>query len=154
MIKKFRNFKNGFSLLELLIVISVIVILGTTGVNFYRNYVKSVELESTAKIIVSDLKTARAKAMTGEDNLKWGAHFVNGANDYYELFSTATDYGGASVKMTVFLPKAVSFSAPGEGVNLDVIFSKISGTATNSSVIVSSEGQTRTVTVTALGNIF
>jgi len=146
--------QKSFTILELLIVIAIMAILGTAGVSVYRNYVKSVELESTAKVIISDLKSIRSKAMTGEDNLKWGIRFINSTNDYYELFSTPTDYGGASVKTSTFLPKAVAFSTPGEGTNLDIIFSKISGTTNSTSVIISSEGKTRTINVTSQGNIF
>lgn len=151
--KKFRNLRKGISVLELLIVVTIFVILGVTGVSFYRNYVKIAELESTAKIITSDLKSVRAKAMAGEDDSKWGVRFVNGASDYYDIFSTASDYNSGSVKTTVFLPKAVEFSTPGEGINLDVIFNKISATSTDASVAVSSEGKTETVTVTAEGSV-
>ncbi len=149
-----RISKGGFTLFELLLIMAIIVILGTTGVGFYRNYVKSVEVKSAGQMITADLKSARAKAMTGEDGLKWGAHFINGPDDYYEVFSTDSDYSGASVKTTTFLPKAVMFSIPGEGSSLDIIFSKISGTATDTAVVVSSEGQTVTITVTSQGSIF
>lgn len=145
---------QGFSLLEVLIVIGIIAILSVIGTGYYRGFFKNVELDLSAKTIISDLRQARAKAMAGEDGLKWGIHFINGASDSYELFSTAADYAAGAVKTTTFLQGTVIFTNPAEAAVLDIIFEKITGTTAASAVTISSEGDTKTITITSQGNVY
>lgn len=149
-------YSRGFSLLELLLVIAILAILATLGFGFFRGFTKNVELDSTAKTIVSDLRDARGKAMSGEDSRKWGIRFINASDDYYEFFSTPTDYSDASksVKNTAYLARGVSFSSPSEGQNSDVIFGKITGTSTAAAIIIVSESRSKTINITASGNIY
>jgi len=155
--KNYKKESDGFSLFEVLLAMGIIAVLGAVSTGYYRNYVKNVEFDSTVKTVVYDLKHAQSKAMAGEDDKKWGVHFVNGTNDdYYEIFSTSVDYGDAStvVKDTVYLPVAIAFISPAQGATSDIIFDKIAGTTSASSVSLNFEGSTSTVTVTAVGGIY
>lgn len=143
---------RGFSLLELLIVIAIIAIIAVVGSDSYRNYVKTVELRTTARTIVADLGQVRSKAMTGDGGYKWGVHFINGTDDYYELFSTDGTY--STTTATTTLSKSITFSSPTEGNTTNIIFNKISGTTTAATVIITSEGATQTVTVNETGAIY
>lgn len=147
---------NGFSLLELLIVVAILSIIAVAGSSFYRNFGKTVVLSSSAQMIASDLKQVRSNSMIGNGGLLWGVHFVNSTNDYYELFSTPTDYsnGAKSVVVTNYLPAGVTFSDPTEGNTKDIIFSKITGNSNTATVSVASEGNTQTVNVTIIGTIY
>lgn len=153
---KSKFLTQGFTLFEVLVTISVLAVLSAAGVGYYRNFVRNVEFDSVAKGIIFDLKNAQSKAMAGEDDVKWGIHFVNGSEDYYELFSTPTSYSDtlAIVKTTVYLPGAIAFSTPAEGVAADIIFDKITGAPSNSTVTIFFEGESKTITATAAGNIY
>lgn len=146
----------GFSTLEALLVISIMAILSVLGIGAYRSYVKNVELDSTAKTITSDLKEARSKAMTGQDNLKWGIRFSNSSDDYYELFSTPTGYSSPSTTTSTvtYLSGTITFTAPSEGTTTDVIFTKITGTTTAATITLTAEGQSKTITVTGSGLVY
>lgn len=150
--------KSGITLLETLLVIGVLVILAVTGSGLYRNYSKNVELESNTNAIISDLRSVQSKAINGEEGLKWGIRFVNppaGASDYYEIFSTATDYLGGIVKRKAYLTDRITFSNPVEGSNKDIIFNKIRGTVdSQTQVTLSFESSLKTVTVNTIGNIY
>lgn len=150
---------KGFSLLELLIVIAVIAILAGAGAGFYMNYGKSVEIKSVSQSMLFDLKMAQSKSMIGEGGLKWGVHFVNGAKDYYEILST-TETGtfvystsNKTIISTVYLPSSVSFSTPTLGNSTDIIFNKISGGTSLSSVSIIATNITMTISVSTIGNI-
>ncbi|MBI4812427.1 prepilin-type N-terminal cleavage/methylation domain-containing protein [Candidatus Falkowbacteria bacterium] len=151
-----KTTQKGFSLLELLLVIGILAVLASIGFGFYQGFVRGSEVDLAAKEIVFNLKKAQAKSMAGEDGKKWGAHFVNGASDYYEIFSTPTDYndGAKTIESTVYLSGGVSFTEP--AVSSDIIFDKIRGTlSSQSSVVVSSPaGGSKTITVTTMGNIY
>ncbi len=150
-----HTYKNGFSLLELLIVVSIVVILSSIGAGFYVNYGKSVEVSSVVESVTFDLKQMQSKAMIGEGSFKWGIHFVNGDADYYEMFSTPTDYsdGAKVILSTNYLSNGVVFSDPGPSSSKDIIFNKISGGTSASSVGMSSGSSTKTIYISGIGNI-
>lgn len=149
---------RGFSLLELLIVMAIVVTLAAAGSGMYRNFGKNVELSSTAQTIAADLRHMQSKAMVGEGGFKWGAHIVNTTpDDYYVLFSTSgTSYlDGTTVSLaTTTLSKAIAFSDPVEGALKDIIFNKISGTTTATTTTITSEGLTQTVNVSSVGTVY
>lgn len=149
-------FKKGFSLLELLLVVAILAIAAVMSVGYYRNYVKSVELESAAKLIAADLRTARSKAMLGDGSLKWGVNFVNSSTDYHELFSTPTDYQNAStsVQTTTYLLSGINFTVPPSASATNVIFNKITGAAASTSVTISFENNSQNINVSANGTIY
>ncbi len=146
---------KGFTLLEILLTLSILVILSAAGVGGYRTYGKNVEVTSITQSISSELRLMQAKSMAGEAGLKWGVHFVNGTNDYYELFSTPSTYAHAStiVSATTTFPRSVSFSDPTSGQSKDIIFDKITGITTATSVMIVSEDITKTIEVSAFGII-
>lgn len=147
---------KGFTLVEVLLVTGILVVLAATIVSFYWDYAKRSELDLTAKEIIYDLKGVQASAMAGEDSLRWGIHFVNSADDYYELFSTPTDYSDVSVviKATNYLASGVYFTQPVSSST--IIFDRIRGTtAATSTIIISSlAGGTKIITITPIGNIY
>lgn len=159
MVKRQKSTVNGctrgISLLEILIVVAIIALLGAAGAGVFRNTVKGIELEETARTLIADLKDVRAKALSGEDDLRWGIHAVNDTNDYYELFSTPTNYADAAktVSVTTTFSGGTSFSDPVSG-SKDIIFSKGGGTTTASSLAVTAEGRTITITITAQGAVY
>ena len=139
--KKNLKLSKGFSLFELLLVIGILIAISLGGVGFYMNYGKNVEVNSFMKTLSSDIKLAQEESMVGYGSLKYGVHFVNGTKDYYEIFSTATDYNAGTVISTNYLPNGISFSDPALNASKDIIFDKISGKATPFSVsTVSSSG--------------
>lgn len=150
-----KNFKKGFSLLELLIVFAILGVIAGIGSSFYINYNKNVEINSTAQNINFNLKQAQSKSMIGEGSFKWGIHFVNGATDYYEIFSTPTDYSNVLkvIAFTFYLPNNIIFTDPATSSSKDIIFNKISGSTTASSVTISSGSTNKTVSVSIIGGI-
>lgn len=148
--------KTGFTLLELLLTISILAIIAGFGVSSYRNYGKNAELELTGKSIINDLRHIRIKASSGNERRAWGIHFVNGMDDYYELFSTPTTYSDGSkiITDTIYLPRSVELNNPSEGMTTDILFSSITGATTNHSITIESEGVQKTITVTTSGTVY
>lgn len=151
--KKARRVTRGFTLLEVLIVVSILAILARIGVSYYRNTATTITLDAAVQTLGLSMKEARGKAMGGESGLKWGIHLVNGTADYYEVFSTDNNYASSTVVSRVYLPGTVLFVAPSEGVNWDVIFSDIAATTSAQTITLWNNGQTKNLYVTAQGTI-
>lgn len=149
------SFKKGFTLLELLIVIAIVSLISIIGIGFYANYNESLEIDSTSKIIISDLRQAQSNSMSGLGGFKWGIHFVNGVDDYYELFSTPTDYNNISkvVLSKNYLSNGISFAEPTDGLSKDIIFDKISGSSSDSSIGIISQNNIKNIYVSSVGII-
>jgi len=147
---------GGFTLLEVLLVTALMAMIASYSIGVYRNYGKGIEVTATKKNIVYDLRQMQVRAASGENRRNWGAHFVNGAQDYYELFSSPTNYAdsGKTIISVVYLPSTIIFTNPAEGNNLDIIFASISAGASANSVTISSEGSGQTVNVTASGAVY
>lgn len=151
---------KGFSLLEVLIVVTIVALLASASSGLYSNYNKGVEIKSVAETLLFDLKEMQSKSMVGENDsagltVKWGIHFVNGATQYYELFSTPTTYSDVAKKIifTKYLSKGLTFTDPATSSTKDIIFNRISGGSTASSVSITSSGSTKTLSVSTIGNI-
>jgi len=152
-----QNKKRGFSLLELLVVVAVIAIISAAGVATYQSFFTSVDIQGTSKAIVSNLNLMEARAMAGQGGFNWGAHFVNGSpDDYYELFSTPTTYAdaGTVIVQKDYIPLGMAFSDPASETTKDVIFNKITGTTTATTISVTTQGLVQTITVTSIGTVY
>ena len=142
--------------MEVLLVVGILGILSTISFGVYQGFIRDTEISMAAKNIVFDLKQARSRAMAGENGEKWGVHFINGADDYYEIFSTPTDYNDVNktIESANYLSAAIFFVEP--AVSSTIIFNKISGNISSAfSVTISSpNNQTKIINVTAVGNIY
>jgi len=152
--------ERGFTILEILITITVISIIGTAAGISLITYYRTASVEAAVKDVVGELRFVQGRAISGEDGDldgqrdTWGVRFSNGADDTYEAFYGVT-YNVSNVKETIFLPSAVVFTTPAESSNSDIVFTPITGTTTASSIVISTQdgSQTRTITIDANGRI-
>jgi prepilin-type N-terminal cleavage/methylation domain-containing protein len=148
--------KAGFTLLELIITISLLAILAVVAAGSYIGYQRTFELESAARDIVDNLRDAQGRAMASENNLNWGIHFENNISGgpFYSRFSGSSYITSDE---TFYLPSSIQFNTPTTGNSLDIIFNKLKGTiASDLSIIISltaSSSDTRTISVNKAGKI-
>jgi prepilin-type N-terminal cleavage/methylation domain-containing protein len=147
---------GGFTLLEVLLVAALLAMIATFSVGVYRNYGVNIQLEATRKNIIYDLRQMQVRAAAGESRRNFGAHFVNGSQDYYELFSTPSNYadGGKTTLSLVYLPGTVVFIRPSNNASQDIIFSSITGATTADYITISSENNAKSVNTTASGSVY
>lgn len=148
----------GFTLLELLIVIAVLIVIGVLSVNYLTSYQKDLNLDKDSNQIVNYSEQARNKSLAKEDNRAWGIHFENPAvgNDFFELYFTDTNYSGGTVSEKIYLSSGVIFSDPTTGNSTDIQFSKLSAsvtTTTSVTIVSQTTNNSRTITANTEGRI-
>jgi prepilin-type N-terminal cleavage/methylation domain-containing protein len=154
--KKSKSY-SGFSLIEILLVISILVIISTSVFLWFANYQRQTEIESASKMIMSSLRDARSRSTSGKDFMKWGV-FFDGANNKFILFRDEGGYAGATVKEETYLSKYVEFdSASLSGGCNEIIFEKINGaTAQNCAIKIADKSNASNfidITITSSGLI-
>jgi type IV fimbrial biogenesis protein FimT len=85
--------KNGFTLLELLIVIAIMAIVSTIAVPRVTYYMAERRLNGAARMVMSDLMMARQKAVTQNNRFKV---FFNTNNHGYTILDDDNGDGTAS----------------------------------------------------------
>lgn len=149
----FTTASSGFTLMELLLVIAVLAVITAMSRDSFSSFLFGATAKDNAQAIAFDLRSARDQAMNGQDDRNWGVRFVNGADDYYEIFSSPAGYSDPAkeITRTDYLKSNVHFISPAEGDSQEVVFTKISGLTTAAEITVSSGQAQRTVSVNSQG---
>jgi prepilin-type N-terminal cleavage/methylation domain-containing protein len=77
-------FKNGFTLVELLIVIALVVLIMALAVPFGVEFLQEQRIEEETATLANNLKAAQTRAMAGKNDSAWGIKFFE---DQYVLFA-------------------------------------------------------------------
>lgn len=151
---------SGFTLIELIVAVSIIGILFSIGVAKYGEFNRSQIVEQAALDLKNNLRLAQNRAFIGEKDSSptacgttkyldgWYVSFDSGSYDIYgrcgedtTFFSTTIPLSSKKVTISSPLPPTIRFKPLGNGV-------ENAGTIT-----LSGSGGSRTVTVTATGEI-
>ena len=156
----FSAFKlnNAFTLIELIIVISIAIILATIGVLNLYNYRTQNDLEMTVKEIVSTLRVARNYSISQESiesgsNKKWGVYFESGNYILYRGINY-NDAGKTIASKSILRPTIEFKTMPNPQ---DVIFEPITGKPNAANFIEislkSNPANFKTITINSNGQI-
>jgi len=145
--------QKGFTLIEILIAITIIIIMITTVIVSYRIFEKRTELEDVGQRIFSTLKLAQTQTLASNDASQYGVHFES---DQYILFKGDAYLAGSPDNNIYQLPSRLEIFQ----INLasggnDVIFQRIIGSTAQFGTIeiriISQPTETRIITVQSSG---
>ncbi len=150
--------KNGFTIIELIVVFSIMAVLSTIGVASFVTYSRTQTLQQAANDLVTTLNTAKAKAVsqTAPDDCVavsrgLNAYRVQILTSSYRLEAVC---GGISYPITtISLPNGVSFdpSTTITAVSFKILTGGISGSGI---IVLAATGvPNKTITVTSGGLI-
>ncbi|MFH1611705.1 MAG: type II secretion system protein [bacterium] len=129
-----KNNQKGFTLIEILTVLSIIVLLITMSGFSYLYFSRKTDLEKNAHDISSIIELAQSKTLASEGSAQHGVHFES---DKYVLFVGDTYIVDDINNKEYHLPSRLEISAInliGGGQN--TIFEKISGRTEQSGTVV------------------
>lgn len=139
--------KSGFSILELLISLAIMIVLAVIVFSTFINFRKNESLVMDSETIVSVLRQARNQTLTSKNSSSYGVHITASK---ITLF-TGTSYvsGGAGNQDFVLSTTDTILTINLTGGGSDVVFQRLTGeTSQNGTVAVSSPGINLTKTVT------
>lgn len=158
--------KNGFTLVEVLIVLGIMVILITYGAINIAGFRAGQNIEDDARAIATLLQTAQSKAISQEDNSRFGVYFDNtGTAPTYTLYrvdealvaTTPLPVVADGPLQVQALHSGVSFVSPASATGTNIMFTRSTGlpnTSTTITLQLTSDATTqRSITVSSAGRI-
>ena len=117
------KYKNGFTLIEVLIVIGIAAVIFTFSAPYAMNFYRSNLLNDAQSNVIDALQRARHYALLQKNDSNFGVHI---ATSTYTLFQ-GTTYVPSNINNEVFpLVNGLTFST-----STDIIFSKLTGSLTD-----------------------
>ena len=146
----------GFTIVELLIILSLIALLFTLGIAQYNRFNRSQTLTQTKNELVSNLRLAQGKSLAGEKPNQCGDEALLGHqleftnNQSYKIVAVCGSEPYPEVKQTVTFPEGVIKTSAE-----NIVFFKIlsQGVESEVTITLSGFGETRDIIITAAGEI-
>jgi prepilin-type N-terminal cleavage/methylation domain-containing protein len=133
--------RKGFTLVEVILVISAIGVMSSLSIPMYRNYEVRNDLDTATQHVIQGLSRAKLLSQAGAEDSEWG-FFVPAGTLYkglsYEVRDTASD--------EIYpMPSSISVS----GTILEVSYSKLMGEPSQTGIIelVTIDGERRQISI-------
>ncbi|MDO8524832.1 MAG: prepilin-type N-terminal cleavage/methylation domain-containing protein [bacterium] len=138
--------KNGFTLIEIMVVIGIIVIMSSVSWVGFKNYQPSMALSVASRDLTTDLRLAQQLSIT--EQINHGIFFNTSTNEYQlKKFSTTT-----AILLTKKLPTDIIFCAITGLSGAQAVFNPYGSVAYSGSVcLVNNKGQTKTIDIKPSG---
>ena len=143
--------KRGFSLIELLVVIGIIVILMVLAVPSYYFFQKQSDLTSSTEEIINTLRLAQNKALASEGASQYGVYFDQTTTPHQFILFKGGSYAARDSLFDNIheLPGSVEIYDINLGGEQEVVFNRLIGDTSQSGDIslrlINNPGETKTV---------
>ncbi len=147
-----KGFTGGFTLMELVVGISILIIIMAFAVFSFSGIKNSQALKNSAQDTVSSINKARAESFASVSSSAYGVHFQS---DKVVVFKgTAYSVGNSSNETVNILSPATISSISLSGGGSDVYFNRLTGVPSKTGTVVVTAGtKTKTITISALGGV-
>ena len=141
--------QKGFTFIEILIVVAILLILLALALPTYRIFIRESDLNTAYEELVGNIRAAQTKTLASEGESQHGIHFEN---DYYVLFQGNSYDGGDPNNEIRNLPDTIAiYDISLAGGAQEIVFERITGTTSQAGTIglwvVADQGKTRTVCI-------
>lgn len=142
------NRQSGFTLLELLLSVTIITMLAGVGLPVYESFVRRNDLDQTTTSVVALLRRAQTYATGVNGDSAWGVSFSASSATLFK----GTSFGGRDTNFDETVPMPASLTQSGLS---EVQFAKFTATpsTTGSVTLTSTINDARTITLNAKGMV-
>ncbi len=132
--KKDRN-KNGFTLTEVLIAISIFVIILSIAITASRSFSNTVDLDNSAKVIGTNIKLAKTRSISALNDTNYGVHFESDQiivfeGDVFVSGDPANKIINLSDSVEIFFDN-VDLAGNPTASGYNIVFSRLTGVTDN-----------------------
>jgi len=137
--------RNGFTLIELIIVLSLISLIGASLSPFVTRTLSDVNLSTSSQNVVTILRKAQTYAMDNKGNTVWGVCTTAGQIYLFQTTCSAENY-----RETLILPPIITLT----GLTTTTFSAYRGEPATPTTITLSIGATSRTITVNDVGAVF
>lgn len=147
-----RNKQSGISIVEILVVISIVVLLIAVIVPSFSKFRNAQALENTTDAVVSLINEARTRSLAAVNDTFYSVRIES---DRAVLFDGATYSSGDADNEVLTFETPVTGSATLSGGGSAITFDRLRGTTNQPGTITLSisDGTSHTVTISAVGTV-
>ncbi|MEI7718881.1 MAG: type II secretion system protein [archaeon] len=139
--------KEGFSLVEIVVVLGIFALLFSISTSVYNNFKSHSNLEITVNGVVEAIRMAQSNAQSGKGDSKWGMKIVTNKVVVFK----GDNYTSRDVSFDE------SFGFSGEVVTggvSEIVFEKLTGTTlTTGTIILTSNTENKNINVNEKGTV-
>lgn len=148
-----KAFKNGFSLVEILIVLAIIGVLSAIFTLSFSKFRSAQILKNSMDSTLSLLYEARSNTISGLNNSQYSVRFESGQAILFK--GTSYNSADATNKINVYDTGVTASSIALSGSATQISFAQLSGTASANGTITLSgpNSTTKIITIDASGSI-
>lgn len=128
-VKRQMSDRKGFTLVELVVVMGILIILGAVAVPTILDFQKESALNDDAREIISNLSLAQSKTLASEEGERWGVYFTTSTSPHQYVLFKGGDFASRDTSFDevsrVF--EALEFFEINFGEGQEVVFDRITG---------------------------
>ncbi len=138
----------GFTLLEMLLSVSVLALVAGIATPIYQSFQVRNDLEIAKNVVVESLRRAQALSTAGESDNTWGVYIGGGAITIFQ----GANYAGRVLGFDEVFDISGSIVPSGIG---EVVFTKLQGipNTTGTIALTSNTNETRNITINTKGMV-
>jgi len=148
--------QKGFTLIEILVVITIFIILGAISIAGIRYFQSQTNLNNDAEKIIATLRLAQNKTIASESESIYGVHFEN---NFFVLFKgDIYNPNSPDNNMYYLSPRTEIYAINLNGQGTNIIFNRVTGNTDQYGAIklrlISLPNQTKTISIDSIGQVF
>jgi len=123
--------ENGFTIVELLVIIGTMVILIALAAPAFQIFQKESDLNNSAEEIINTLRLAQNKTLASEEASQWGVYFENTTPPYQYILFKGSSYALRDIFFDEIhkIPKDIEIYEINFGGGKEAVFKRVSGEA-------------------------
>lgn len=131
--------KDGFTLIEVLVVVAVSAVIATGGFVMFSGYQKNQNIKLTLSELTATIRDIQKRSVTQENGKQWGIRLSNGVAGSFQTWS-GLSYASGTPDQTYSLKRNIQFGNPPSGFTTDLIFQAMTGILGEDRIITVNSG--------------